>query len=208
MIIPLCRERFSTQSAKISLWYQEYRYIEDRYIRALSHTFYCKFCWDIEYSLSYMGNINISRIDISRFHCNDQGKVLRNFKPLFLFPVRIIWHSWRFRTETQLLNHLCMNLDMPVDETHNCRAHITEETVNKICIWNHLQHIKHCKRFEPRSRFISRLSMIISVNIVLNRTVVGSDWRFGNLCGSHLQSLVSIQYMLNSTDYEINIGRV
>ena len=63
-------------------------------------------------------------------------------------------------------------LDMCVDETHNCRAHITEETVNKICIWKHLQHVKHCKRFEPRSRFISRLSMIVWVNTVLNRTVV------------------------------------
>ena len=29
-----------------------------------------------------------------------------------------------------------------------------------------------CKRFEPRSHFISRLSMIVRVNVVLNRTVV------------------------------------
>ena len=37
--------------------------------------------------------------------------------------------------------------------------------------------------------FISRLSMIARVNVVLNRTVVvDSDWRFVNLCGSHLQS--------------------
>ena len=36
---------------------------------------------------------------------------------------------------------------------------------------------------------ISRLSLIVPVNKVLNRTVVvGSDWRFDNLCGSHLQS--------------------
>ena len=28
------------------------------------------------------------------------------------------------------------------------------------------------KRFEPRSHFISRLSMIVQVNVVLNRTVV------------------------------------
>ena len=35
----------------------------------------------------------------------------------------------------------------------------------------------------------SRLSLIVRVNIVLNRTVVvDSDWRFDNLCGSHLQS--------------------
>ena len=31
---------------------------------------------------------------------------------------------------------------------------------------------RNCKRFEPRSHFISRLSMIIRVNVVLNRTVV------------------------------------
>ena len=30
----------------------------------------------------------------------------------------------------------------------------------------------HCERFEPRSHFISRLSTIVRVKIVLNRTVV------------------------------------
>ena len=45
------------------------------------------------------------------------------------------------------------------------------------------------ERFEPRSHFKSRLSLIVRVNVVLNRTVVvDSDWRFDNLCGSHLQS--------------------
>ena len=35
----------------------------------------------------------------------------------------------------------------------------------------------------------SRLSLIVRVNVVLNKTViVDSDWRFDNLCGSHLQS--------------------
>ena len=37
--------------------------------------------------------------------------------------------------------------------------------------------------------FKSRLSLIVRVNVVLNRTVVvDSNWRFDNLCGSHLQS--------------------
>ena len=37
-----------------------------------------------------------------------------------------------------------------------------------------------CERFEPRSHF-KRLSLIIRVNVVLNRTVVvDSDWRFNN----------------------------
>ena len=35
---------------------------------------------------------------------------------------------------------------------------------------------------------LKRLSLIVRVNVVLNRTVVvDSDWRFDNLCGSHLQ---------------------
>ena len=44
-----------------------------------------------------------------------------------------------------------------------------------------------CERFKPRSRFKSRLSLIIRVNVVLNRAVfVDSVWRFDNLCGSNL----------------------
>ena len=31
---------------------------------------------------------------------------------------------------------------------------------------------KCCERFEPRSHFKSRLSLIVRVNVVLNRTVV------------------------------------
>ena len=30
----------------------------------------------------------------------------------------------------------------------------------------------NCERFEPRSHFKSRLSLIVRVNVVLNRTVV------------------------------------
>ena len=46
----------------------------------------------------------------------------------------------------------------------------------------------NCERCESRGHFISRLRMIVRVNIVMNRTVVDSDWSFDNLCGSHLQS--------------------
>ena len=43
---------------------------------------------------------------------------------------------------------------------------------------------------EQNHRKIKRESLIVRVNVVLNRTVVAdSDWRFDNLCGSHLQSL-------------------
>ena len=56
-----------------------------------------------------------------------------------------------------------------------------------------LRILKHlftfCERFEPRSHFKSRLSLIVRVNVVLNRTVVvDSDWRFDNLCGLQSQS--------------------
>ena len=45
------------------------------------------------------------------------------------------------------------------------------------------------ERFESRSHFKSRLSLIVRVNVVLNRTVVvDSDWCFDKLRGSHLQS--------------------
>ena len=47
----------------------------------------------------------------------------------------------------------------------------------------------YCERFEPRSHFKSKLSLIVWVNVVLNRTVVvDSDWLFDNLCSSYLQS--------------------
>ena len=38
------------------------------------------------------------------------------------------------------------------------------------------------ERFESGGHFISRLRMIVRVNVVLNRTVVDSDWSFDNLC--------------------------
>ena len=43
----------------------------------------------------------------------------------------------------------------------------------------------HIEQQQYKSK--SRLSLIVRVNVVLNRTVVDSDWRFDNLCGSHLQ---------------------
>ena len=48
------------------------------------------------------------------------------------------------------------------------------------------------ERFEPTNHFISRLSKIVRVNAVMNRTVVDSDWRFHNLSGSHLQKTLKL----------------
>ena len=50
------------------------------------------------------------------------------------------------------------------------------------------------KWFERRSNI--RLKMIIWVNGVLRRTVVG-DWRFDTLCGSHLQSSLMASHILS-----------
>ena len=39
--------------------------------------------------------------------------------------------------------------------------------------------------------FKSRLSLIVRVNVVLNRTVVvDSDWRFDNLCGTSVDGII------------------
>ena len=55
-----------------------------------------------------------------------------------------------------------------------------------------------CERFEPRTHFKSRLSLIVRVNVILNRTVVvDSDWRFdNNLCVSHLQSQSELYHVV------------
>lgn len=53
LIISLYRERFYVRFVKFSVLYPEYHYIEYRYIRILSHTFYCSFCRDTEYSSFY-----------------------------------------------------------------------------------------------------------------------------------------------------------
>ena len=63
------------------------------------------------------------------------------------------------------------------------------DTVIKCKVSDFMFKFSFCERFEPRSHFISRLSMVVRVNVVLNRTVVvDSNWRFDNLCGSHLES--------------------
>ena len=92
----------------------------------------------------------------------------------------------------------------------------SDETLLSICIlnfsfkndfvWEEISNIRHSvsspdetlrlmfdilrETFEPRSHFISRLSIIIWVNVVLNRTIVDSGRCFNNLWGSHLQSKV------------------
>ena len=52
--------------------------------------------------------------------------------------------------------------------------------------WYYPQGSRHS--YAPINVIKSRLSLIVRVNVVLNRTVVDSEWRFDNLCGSHFQS--------------------
>ena len=58
-----------------------------------------------------------------------------------------------------------------------------------ILVWPfNIKHEKEC--------FKSRLSLIVRVNVVVNRTVVAdSNWRFDNLCGSHLQSQSELHHV-------------
>ena len=57
--------------------------------------------------------------------------------------------------------------------------------------WALVNRCSYCERFEPRSHFKSRLSLIVRVNVVLNRTViVDSDWRFDNLCGTSRRDVI------------------
>ena len=59
-----------------------------------------------------------------------------------------------------------------------------------LCSWLDFSLWKVYERFEPRSHFKSRLSLIVRLNVALKRTVVvvDCDWCFNNLCSSHLQS--------------------
>ena len=64
-----------------------------------------------------------------------------------------------------------------------------EKFTRSIYIFSNFKFLALFKRFEPMSHFKGSLILIVRVNVVLNRTVVvDSDWRFDNLCGSHLQS--------------------
>ena len=81
----------------------------------------------------------------------------------------------------QFLNQICLN--------QICFIFVIK-FLNQICFI-----FVYCERFEPKSHFKSRLSLIIRVNLVLNRTVVDSDWCFDNLCGSHLQSQSELYHL-------------
>ena len=116
-----------------------------------------------------------------RFGCNK-----RELQPLKITWVKVTYPSQRHLrslvSRCSRPNLLAVSLPSP---TLAClRAHAKPP-------WRDAGYGSHyyCERFEPRSHFKSRLSLIFRVNVVLNRTVVvDSDWRFDNLCCSYLQS--------------------
>lgn len=55
-------------------------------------------------------------------------------------------------------------------------------------IWQIKKQSINFEWLEPRHYFIKRWNMIIWVSVILNVTVVDSDWCFDNLSWSHLQS--------------------
>ena len=52
------------------------------------------------------------------------------------------------------------------------KRRMTFQTTLKYSFCSFLESSNYCERFEPRSLFKSRLSLIVWVNVVLNRTVV------------------------------------
>ena len=66
-----------------------------------------------------------------------------------------------------------------------------ETRCSQICLSDRQTIAFQCAKPNAQSSLyqLKRLSLIVRVNVVLNRTVVvDCDWRFDNLCGSHLQS--------------------
>ena len=114
------------------------------------------------------------------------------------------------RTWSLLLccGNVTVDISMNCDEYNNCTKFqfCTEKSLFPFFVI--LLFVR--KWFEPRSS-IPWLKKIIWVIGVLRRTVV-SDWRFDNLCGSHLQSqvvvLVSWKFKNPGERFDWSIDRV
>ena len=79
---------------------------------------------------------------------------------------------------------------LEVTITNYKEAHKFLEQISRYAVALHL-----LSRYN-RNVYTSRLSLIVRVNVVLNRTViVDSDWRFDNLCGSHPQSVSELYHV-------------
>ena len=89
-----------------------------------------------------------------------------------------IWHLiWRYLSKPVLGRYPVLSGHYSIPK--GCPLN-TGFTVRQDSAVTYVQYWYHCERFELRSHFKSRFSLIVQV--------VDSDWRFDNLCGSHLQS--------------------
>ena len=106
--------------------------------------------------------------------------------------------QWSFKTEesyTFYIGNFSSHLNLCIK--HHASWHPKNSwDVQKTTLWKFTAKDSYrdknfCERFAPRSHFKSWLSLMVWVNVVLNRTVVvDNDWRFDNLCGSHRQSQI------------------
>ena len=66
-----------------------------------------------------------------------------------------------------------------------------------VCVLQKEVGVMYVQQSSVSSILSSRLSLIVLVNVVLNRTVVvDSDWFSNNLCGSHLQSQSELYHII------------
>ena len=66
-----------------------------------------------------------------------------------------------------------------------------------VCVLQKEVGVMYVQQPSVSSILSSRLSLIVLVNVVLNRTVVvDSDWFSNNLCGSHLQSQSELYHII------------
>ena len=65
------------------------------------------------------------------------------------------------------------------------------------------------KRYEPKlPKWVNVCTrLIVPVGVVLRRTVVGCDWHFDNLCGSHLQSQIHSLTLKPRGVLNLSLGR-
>ena len=120
-----------------------------------------------------------------------------SFPVMSRFPMNIwraCWVAWdklvikcfllvyrEYPSRNMICLRLHTHLKARVYTTRNHSWDISRYTTRKHCITS---INKNCERFEPRIHFKRKLSFIVRVNVVLNRTVVvDSDWRFDNLYG-------------------------
>ena len=74
--------------------------------------------------------------------------------------------------EEKVLSLFRFHLPPFLPETPDIQATASQKLLTGIKLSQQRRLMKNCERFEPRSHFKSRLSLIVRVNVVLNRNVV------------------------------------